>query len=114
MRKVLFRRSNGVYVGHEHPDSPDNFDPSLIVSVALPDIPDKVTKRWDGGTGIRSATAQEIADFDEAELGERATNALDTNLAFRSLIHWIADREGIPPGTAMSEIIAKFKQLASP
>ena len=47
-----------------HDDLPH--DAATHIQLTLPDYPDRRTERWDGSTGVRPATAQEISDFDDA------------------------------------------------
>ena len=64
MYKCLFDRASGICLtsirGGEIP-----FDSATQVIVLVPNDPDRRTERWDGGTGVRAATAQELADYDD-------------------------------------------------
>lgn len=80
----------------------------------VPRTPDFRTKRYNGAGGLKDATVQEVEDWDDNKRDEEAQAILDSNLALKTIILWAADRFAITPGDARSEIVAKFKQLASP
>jgi len=55
-------------------------------SVTIPRVPHARLERYDGAGGIRSATAQEIADFDTARKDYEADfGAMDVRIALRAL-----------------------------
>jgi hypothetical protein len=83
-----------------------------VVSIGLlPFTPDRRTKRYDGAGGIRDATAQEVADFDDARLSAQATQDVDGIKALRAIVLWAAEKHSITPAQARTEIIAKYKGL---
>lgn len=66
MPKCLFERATGLYEsGTSFDDLPH--DPETHIQLTLPEYPDRRTDRWDGATGVRAATAQEITNFNAAK-----------------------------------------------
>ena len=64
MPKCVFDRATNFFVSGVRWGNAAH-DPVTHIQIELPEFPDPVAQRWDGGTGVRDATAQEIADFDE-------------------------------------------------
>lgn len=66
MPNCLFRKSDGKFIGGAMNDQIAH-DPATHVQLSLPVYPDRRAERWDGQTGVRAATAQEIVDHDDVE-----------------------------------------------
>ncbi|MDJ0948869.1 MAG: hypothetical protein QNJ94_08105 [Alphaproteobacteria bacterium] len=110
MPKCLFERAAGLFIsGTRFDDLPH--DPATHLQLELPAYPDRRTERWDGADGVRPATAQELADFDAAELDDQARQELDETKALRAMVMWTADKLGIPRAQARDEIKAIYKSL---
>ena len=90
MVNCLFERATGLYLAGATGQL-SNDDPGGKVLVRLDRYPDRRGERWDGGSGVRPATAEEIAEVDDADL-EREADQLDPNL--RALIRAL----NRPPG----------------
>ena len=110
-KKCLFERASGLFEsGTSFDDIPH--DPVTHIQLTLDDYPDRRTERWDGveppGGGTRPATAQEIADFDEAENETRAGGELATplNLTLRDLFLDIETRLRAAGETSGIQVIA--------
>jgi len=110
MTKCLFEKATGVFVsGSTWDDIPH--DTATHIQIDLPEFPDRANDRWDGDVGVRPATAQELADATTAKLDKDAVAAIDDMKAIKALALWVAEKLSIPPATARSEIIAKYKGL---
>lgn len=93
MPRCLFERASGVYEsGAMHNDLPHN--PVTHIQLTLSDYPDRRTERWDGAIDVRAATAQELADYDDAKNEALASVALAMaiNKALRDLLLDIEQR----------------------
>ena len=91
MIKCIFDQANGQYVGGSRHDIPE-YDSGTQVLVELPDFPDRRTERWDGASGVRAATAQEMADYDDNEADAKAQLSLaqPVNVVLRDVL-WDAE-----------------------
>ena len=92
-KKCLFERATGLFIGGtSHNDLPH--DIATHIQLTLPDYPDRRTERWDGAVGVRPATAQELADFDDTENEKTASAVLATplNLTLRDVLLDIEQR----------------------
>lgn len=87
MIRCIFDKSTGLVVSGFRHATPD-YDSQTQALVELPDFPDRRLDRWDGSTGIRSATAQEISDYDDDGKDEEATAALASaeNVVLRDIL----------------------------
>lgn len=110
MTKCLFRRSDGVFVGGSRWDDIPH-DKSTHVQIELPENPNPRTQRWDNSNGLRDATAQEVADYDEADVTKAVTRELDDTKLLKAMVRWLAPLVGKTPASARSEIIAIYKSL---
>lgn len=93
MVKCLFERATGLFSsGTTHDDLPH--DPVTHIQLNLPSYPDRRTERWDGGSGVRLATALELDNFDDAAKEKIAAVDLDEaiNKALRDLLLDIEQR----------------------
>ena len=93
MPRCLFERATGLYTsGTMHDDL--SHDVATHIQLTLSDYPDRRTERWDGATGVRVATVQELADFDDAAQDRQAAANLDMalNKALRDLLLDIEQR----------------------
>ena len=127
MPYCIFDRTTGEYkrgfMQKSHP-----YDPGTEVELVLPSYPDKRTQRWDGATGLRAATAQELATVDEAareaesqQLFEQMKAAIltlhDNQLALLDEIntlrglHSLGPKPGQTPAQLRQAIIDKAKSL---
>ncbi len=93
MPKCVFERSTGIYKGGAIHDTPV-YDSGTHILLTLSDYPNRRTDRWDGFLGVRAATAQELADHDEAHLESSATANISTplNKTLRDLLLDIEQR----------------------
>lgn len=88
-------------------------EPGDIV-IGVPDDFDKEPGsewRWDGGSGVRPATAQELADYNAAKLDAEALVQIDGAKALKALLIWLAPLVGKTAIQARDEIIAIYKGL---
>jgi len=100
-KKCLFDRASGLFAGGTSFDDLAH-DPATHIQLTLPDYPDPRTERWDGATGTRAATAQELADFDAVEQRKQDISALlaagkDTVLVLVELVDWLLANTAIVP-----------------
>ncbi len=110
MPKCLFDRNTGLFVsGTRFDDVPH--DPATHIQIELRGFPDRRGERWDGAQDVRPATAQEIADFETAEMEERARAELDDARMLKAIALWVAGKLSIPPAQARDEIKAIYKGL---
>ncbi len=75
--KAIFRRSDSLYLRgflalHNEASV---FNPVTEVEIILTAYPGARADRWNGGTGIRAATAAEITDFDTTKAAEEVASA---------------------------------------
>jgi len=110
MGKVLCEKATGKVVSFLRHQA-HTFDLATHIEVDADDVPDVETQVWDGTTGLRPKTAQELADEATAKLDEDATRAIDDMKALKALVLWLSEKLAIAPATARSEIIAKYKSL---
>ena len=94
MGKALFERATKLYTGNFSRWDDITHDPATQVQITLPSHPDRRTERWDGAAGTRAATAQELADYDDADRDARAAADLDAalNKTLRDLLLDIEQR----------------------
>ncbi len=92
-KKCLFERVTGLFESGTSFDDLEH-DEATHVQITLPDYPDRRTERWDGATGVRAATAQELDDFDDADKDIRAAGDLGNaiNKTLRDLLLDIEQR----------------------
>ncbi len=94
MTKIcLFKRSTGLFIkGTTRSDI--SHDTAIYIQLTLADYPERRTERWDGATGTRAATAQELTDYDDADRDARSATDLDAaiNKALRDLLLDIEQR----------------------
>jgi hypothetical protein len=83
-KQCAFDTATGLFVAGVSQGDPRD-DPANQALIELPDYPDRRTERWDGADGIRPATAQEIADYDEAEAQSAAVADIDGLKALKAL-----------------------------
>lgn len=95
---------------HRHAPPPE-YDPAQEVLVEVPGDVDHRTERWDGASGVRPATAQEIADYDAEQLDAEALAQVDGQKAIKALVIWTAGRLGISASAARTEILSIYKGL---
>lgn len=77
MPYCVFDRSNSLFVRGAQA-SPPAFNSASEILLVLAEYPDRRTVRWNGTTGIRAATAAEIAAYDDADKTTTATTSVDT------------------------------------
>jgi len=113
MPKCLFDRTTGKFVGGTSFDDLPH-DTSTHVQVNLPDYPDPELHRWDGGTGVRDATVQEL-QVDAAE--QKTTTAekdIDSARALRAVVDVLYTLLPDPKPTKANVITAiktRYKEL---
>ncbi len=78
MGRALFERSTSLFTGNWSRWSDRPYDPAVYISIVAEVVPDRRADRWDGATGVRAATAQERADYDDAAADKRAAGSLNT------------------------------------
>lgn len=110
MPKCLFERSTGLFEGGTRWDDIPH-DTGTHIQLTLADYPDRRTQRWDGAMGVRAATGQEIADFDDAASTTAANTDIDTLRALKAVVIWVAPLVGKTPAQARAEIIDLYKTL---
>ncbi|KKL59992.1 hypothetical protein LCGC14_2209740, partial [marine sediment metagenome] len=67
MGKALFERATNLYAREWQRHGDIQHDPVNYVQITQDAPPDARTDRWDRAMGTRTATAQELADYDEVE-----------------------------------------------
>ena len=99
-----------------------SFDPVTEVVVQVSSPPNLRTQRWDGATGLRSATPQEVADYDAALVDAEAQVRIDDKL-LKAMLAYLVQRlnelrtqpsTALPPLTAQdvkAGIVAIYKSL---
>ena len=73
--------------------------------------PDPRTERYDGAGDIRPATAQEISDYDAAQLVGQTTARFDSEKLVKALAIWTAQKLNVPLATAKAEILTILRGL---
>ena len=68
-------------------------------------------ERYDGAGGLRAATAQEISDYDAAQVAEQSLSRFDNEKLVKALAIWTAGKVGVPLNTAKQEILTIYKTL---
>lgn len=68
-------------------------------------------ERYDGAGGIRPATAQEIADYDAAQVDGQALGRFNGEKLVKAVAIWTAGKLNVPLATARAEILAILKTL---
>lgn len=97
--------------------SPPEFDPQTEALQTYPEHlrPIIRTERFDGAaqTKKRTATAQEIQDWDDARAVLNATTRFDSPEAkmLKALAIWTAGKLNVPLATARQEILAIYRGL---
>jgi hypothetical protein len=79
--------------------------------VRLPRNPKPRTERYDGAGGIRAATAQEITDYDTAQVTAQSLGRFDNEKLVKALAIWTAGKLNVPLNTAKQEILTIYKTL---
>lgn len=75
-------------------------------------VPDARTERYDRAQrAIRAATAQETAAYDLARRTADEQSRWDSDLLVMALARWTAQKVGVAPATARSEILAIYRSL---
>jgi hypothetical protein len=92
MPYCLFDRTTARYVGGILWDPP-SFDPATHVLLILPAYPDREAERWDGATGVRPATPEELA---AALAAARDLEATKIDLWLRSALRVLAPLLPVP------------------
>lgn len=82
----IYSLLSGQFIGGGPCDLP--FDPLIQGVVTLGRNPNPRTERYDGAGGIRSATAQEMADYDSARQTGQAGDRVD-DLALKGLAAFV-------------------------
>ena len=80
MGKALFDKTSELFTGKFSRGSSISHDPGTQIEIEVDVSPSVRIDRWDGATGIRVATQQELDDFDAADLDRVSTNTLNTPL----------------------------------
>jgi len=79
--------------------------------VDLPRNPNPRLERYDGAGGIRPATAQEMSDYDAAQVDTRALGQFNAEKLVKAVAIWTAGRLNVPLATARQEILTILKGL---
>ena len=107
--KWIYRLSDGQFL-HGGPTDPA-YDSALSGLVVGPRHPNPRSERYDGGGGIRAATAQESNDY-ETEHAEASTQGrFDDDKLVKALAIWTANKLNVPLATARQEILAILRTL---
>lgn len=93
MIKCLFDKSTALLYVASARDVDIPHDDAIHVQVELNEFPDPRTQRWDGATGIRAATAQEVDDWDDAEADTAITGQFENNKLRRLVFEIEFDQE---------------------
>lgn len=107
--QVICRTSDGVVTGWTYGTIPAPKPGTVVVTVATP--PDLRATRWDGAAGLREATAQEQAAYDDAQRDAREKATFDDQKMIKAVALWAAQKLGVAPATARAEILAIYRSL---
>lgn len=116
MPKCLFERATGLYSGGTRYDDVPH-DPATQVQVELQNFPDRRAERWDGATGVRPATAQELADYDAAQKDVEAKALVDAPALQAAMTTFLAELNAVRravnlPERALADIRAAVVEEA--
>jgi hypothetical protein len=70
-----------------------------------------IPSRYDGAGGIRPATAQEISDYEVAQVTEQSLGRFDSEKVVKALAIWVAEKLGVPVQTLRAEVLAIYRTL---
>ena len=87
------------------------FDSLTHGVVLLAKHPDRRTERYDGAWGVRPATAQEVSEYDAAQLDERTQGRFNDEKLVKALAIWTAGKLNVPRATARQEILEILRTL---
>lgn len=87
------------------------YQPGAQGLVRLARNPKPRTERYDGAGGIRPATAQEIADYDVAQVDVTALGQFNGEKLVKAFAIWTAGKLNVPLATARQEILTILKGL---
>ncbi len=110
MYRCVFERQTGVCVSSGR-QAELTYNPVTEVLIELPNDPDRRTERWDGADGVRAATAQELADYDDAEDDRAGRADIDENRAFKALAWEVAERFGVDVDVFRDSVFDKYQRL---
>jgi len=88
-----------------------NFDAGTSGQVVLTRNPDRRLERHDGAGGVRSATAQEVIDYDAGQKAIESLSRFDNEKLVKAVAIWTAGKLGVALPTAKQEIIAIYRGL---
>ena len=121
MGQAIFERSTNLFSGNHNLHKIPVHDTGTHINITVAGKPDARADRWDGATGIRAATAQEMADYDAAAADTEATREIDDMKAVKALatetlieINRIATAAGLStvPGPVWRQrLIDRYKTL---
>lgn len=122
MPHCIFNRTTKCYLrGAMHDVPPHNVVEEIAIWLAV--YPDPIGQRWDGATGVRNATAQELADQDNVARDDSAAASLNTavNKAIRDILLDIEQRlraagqtsgiSSIAAATTQAEYTAALREI---
>jgi hypothetical protein len=79
--------------------------------VSLTRNPNPRLERYNGTGGIRSATSQEMSDYDAAQMTEQTLGRFDGEKLVKALAIWTAGKLNVPLATAKQEILTIYRTL---
>lgn len=111
MYKWIYVLATGEWL-YGGPTEPD-YNPATQGCALLLRHPKPRTERHGAGpTFIRPATAQEMLDYDAAQLDSQVTARFDTEQLTKAVAIWAATKLNVPLPTAKAEILAILKGLS--
>jgi len=110
-RSIICRRSNGLYITSNSEGVALAHDPATHVQIMLDRAMDRRAERWDGASGVRLATAQELADYDAAIRDGQKAQEFDNMKMLKAVAIWTAKKLGVPLSVARAEIMAEYDNL---
>lgn len=103
----VYRRSDSVYLGGGDEVSHDERTQG-VDEFAVGDQPDVRLDRHDAVGGKRPATPGEVAASDADEASREFDEGLARMTLLKSLLDWVAGKQGVPVATAVAEVKLAF------
>ena len=92
MGQAIFERANAQFADQWSRWRVPAHDSGTHISIEADATPNARTDDWDGATGIRVATQQELDDFDAAKLDRESTSQVNTPIN-KTLLDLLLDLE---------------------
>ena len=89
MGYALFDKATGLYANKWTRYDLIPHSTGTHVQIETDTVPDERTDRWDGDTGIRPATAQELIDYDAAKDDDEVLKAFDVSPKDKTILKQI-------------------------